>query len=146
MSAEAYELYLGDDSRRGPEPDGRLQRRGRRRGVRRCRADLTGIEDGAVAEATFDAEGCGAVRAAAAAAAELADGSSVLDVARIGAEDLDEALGGLTPANLHGPAFAADALHRALAAAAGSGEALAPRTAAACSSRCPAVSTAPSPG
>ena len=126
MSAEAYELYLRDGSRRGPEPDGAFSGAA---GGAVCgdvvRISLR-IEDGAVAEATFAAEGCGAIRAAAAAAADLAEGRSVLDVARIGADDLDEALGGLTPANRHGPAFAADALHRALAGAAASGVRLAP--------------------
>ena len=126
MSAEAYELYLTDDSRRGPEPSGAFSGAA---GGAACgdvvRISLA-IEDGIVTAATFDAEGCGAVRAAAAAAADLAESSSVLAVARIGADDLDQALGGLTPANLHGPAFAADALHRALAAAAASGTPLAP--------------------
>ena len=56
-------------------------------------------------------------------------------------------LGGLTPAKRHAAQLAADALHRALAAAAASGAAArsGPRGRARRSSPCPAASTAPSP-
>jgi tRNA-specific 2-thiouridylase len=74
---------------------------------------------------TFDAEGCGATRAATAAVAEMVEGESVLDAARIGIDQVDEALGGLTPAKRHAAQLAADALHRGLAGAAASAELLA---------------------
>lgn len=83
------------------------------------------IEGGRVGAASFDAEGCAATIAACEAAAELCEGRSVLDVARIGAPDLDDALGGLSPAMRHAAGLVADALHRALAAAAASGQVLA---------------------
>jgi len=69
---------------------------------------------------TCDAEGCGATRAATAAVAEMVDGESVVEAARVGTEEVDAALGGLTPAKRHAAQLAADALHRALAAVAAS--------------------------
>ena len=83
------------------------------------------IEQGRISVASFDAEGCSATVAACEAAAELCEGQTVLDAARIGAADLDNALGGLAAAMRHAAGLAADALHRALAAAAGSGQQLA---------------------
>ena len=62
--------------------------------------------------ASFDAEGCGATRAATAAVAELVVGEAVLDAARVGIEEVDAAIGGLTPAKRHAAQLAADALHR----------------------------------
>jgi tRNA-specific 2-thiouridylase len=55
----------------------------------------------------------------------MVDGESVLDVARIGTDEVDTVLGGLTPAKRHAAQLAADALHRALAGAAASSERLA---------------------
>ncbi|MCB0827826.1 MAG: tRNA 2-thiouridine(34) synthase MnmA, partial [Solirubrobacterales bacterium] len=52
---------------------------------------------------------------------EMIDGASLLDAALIGPGEIDRALGGLTPAGRHAAALAADALHRALSAAASSG-------------------------
>ena len=83
------------------------------------------LEEGRVAAVTFDAEGCGATRAATAAVAEMADGEPVIEVARIGIDEVDDAVGGLTPAKRHAAQLAADALHRALAGAAASSERLA---------------------
>jgi tRNA-uridine 2-sulfurtransferase len=65
------------------------------------------------------------MRAATAAVAEMVDGEPVIDVARIGTDEVDEALGGLTPAKRHAAQLAADALHRALAGAAASAQDLA---------------------
>jgi tRNA-specific 2-thiouridylase len=48
----------------------------------------------------------------------------VLDAARVGTDEVDEAIGGLTPAKRHAAQLAADALHRALAQAAASAEVL----------------------
>jgi tRNA-specific 2-thiouridylase len=75
------------------------------------------LENGRV-EAGFDASGCSAVVAAGSAAVSLVEGSSFLDAARIGVDDIDQELGGLTPASVHAAVLAADALHRALGAAA----------------------------
>ena len=117
---EALENYLADGSRRGPVPSGAFSGAA---GGAAC-GDLArislAIADGEVTGATFDAEGCGAMVAATAAAAELAEGRPVTAAARIGSADLDRELGGLTPAKRHAAVLAADALHRALAAAASS--------------------------
>jgi tRNA-specific 2-thiouridylase len=74
------------------------------------------IEDGVVAEAGFDASGCGAVVAAGSAVVELVSGSAFLDAARVGPNDIAEELGGLLPGKAHAATLAADALHRALGA------------------------------
>jgi tRNA-specific 2-thiouridylase len=76
------------------------------------------VVDGVVAEAGFDASGCGAVVAAGSAVVELVSGSAFLDAARIGVNDIDQELGGLLPSKAHAASLAADALHRALGAAA----------------------------
>jgi tRNA-specific 2-thiouridylase len=55
----------------------------------------------------------------------MVDGEPVLDAARIGIDEVDEAIGRLTPAKRHAAQLAADALHRALARAASSAEQLA---------------------
>lgn len=81
----------------------------------------TRIELGVVAEAGFDASGCGAATAAASAAVALSQGRPVLETALITAGDIARELGGLTPSKHHAAALAADALHRALGAAAGDG-------------------------
>ena len=125
MSQELFEHYLRDASRLGPVDDGAFTGAA---GGAAC-GDLSRIslliEGGVVASASFDAEGCGATRAATAAVAEMVDGEAVLDAARIGIDDVDEAIGGLTPAKRHAAQLAADALHRALARAAASGQRLA---------------------
>ncbi|HWH44889.1 MAG TPA: tRNA 2-thiouridine(34) synthase MnmA [Thermoleophilaceae bacterium] len=76
------------------------------------------VEDGMIARAGFDAEGCGAATAAGSAAVECVLGRSVLDAARVGARDIADALGGLAPGKMHAADLAADALHRALGRAA----------------------------
>jgi tRNA-specific 2-thiouridylase len=87
------------------------------------------IEDGRIANATFDADGCGAALAAGSAAVALVAGGTALEAARVGARNVAAALGGLSPGKLHAADLAADALHRALgAAASASGQALAPRS------------------
>lgn len=120
MSRELFEHYLRDESRLGPAHDGAFSGAA---GGAAC-GDLSRIslliEDGLIAAVTFDAEGCGATRAATAAVAEMADGGAVIDTARIGEGEVDEALGGLMPAKRHAAQLAADALHRALASAAAS--------------------------
>jgi tRNA-specific 2-thiouridylase len=79
------------------------------------------VQEGRIERARFDAEGCSAAVAAGAAAAERVEGLDVLDAARVGPEDMDADLGGLSPQGRHAADLAADALHRALTAAISSG-------------------------
>ena len=72
-------------------------------------------------EAGFDASGCAAARAAGSAVVELVEGAPFLDAARVTAADVEAELGGLLPAARHAADLAADALHRALGAAARDG-------------------------
>jgi tRNA-specific 2-thiouridylase len=71
-----------------------------------------------VADAGFDASGCGATTAAASAAVDLVRGATVLDAARVNGAAIAVELGGLSVGKLHAADLAADALHRALGAAA----------------------------
>ena len=73
---------------------------------------------GAIAEAGFDASGCGAVQAAGSATVALIEGRPLLEAARLGAPQIAGELGGLLPSKMHAAELAADALHRALGAAA----------------------------
>lgn len=126
MGRELFEHYLRDEARVGPPlPDAFTGAAGGAACGDLSRVSLA-VEDGTIAGVSFEAEGCGATRAATAVAAEAVDGASVVDAARIGADELDEALGGLTPAKRHAAQLAADALHRALAQAAASEQHLAP--------------------
>jgi tRNA-specific 2-thiouridylase len=74
--------------------------------------------DGCISDAGFDASGCGAVIAAGSAAVSLLRGTPLLAAARIGAEEIAGELGGLSAAKRHAAELTADALHRALGAAA----------------------------
>jgi tRNA-specific 2-thiouridylase len=76
------------------------------------------VRDEKVVDCGFDARGCGAATAAGSAATSLAHGSSLVEAARIGADDVARELGGLIPSKRHAAELAADALHRALGAAA----------------------------
>jgi tRNA-specific 2-thiouridylase len=76
------------------------------------------VSGGRIVDAGFDASGCSAVVAAGSAVVELVSDSAFVDACRIGPNDIDRELGGLAPASLHAVALAADALHRALGAAA----------------------------
>ncbi len=120
MARELFEHYLRDESRRRPPSDGDFTGAA---GGAAC-GDLSrvsvAIDCGRVAGVSFDTEGCGATRAATAAVAEMVEGGPVLDAARIGADQVEDAIGGLTPAKRHAAVLAADALHRALAGAAAS--------------------------
>ena len=126
MDREIFDAYLHDRSRVGPPAEGAFTGAA---GGAAC-GDLSRISlvlaEGTVASVSFDAEGCGATRAATAAVAEVVDGGTVLDAARIGTDEVEEVLGGLTPAKRHAAQLAADALHRALAQAAASSEVLVP--------------------
>ncbi len=121
MQADVLEHYVKDGSRRGPAPDGAYSGAA---GGAPC-GDLVRVslrvEGGRIAAARFDAEGCAAAMAAGAAVAEAVEGEPVLAAARVGPEDVSDALGGLSPQGRHAADLAADALHRALAALASSG-------------------------
>jgi tRNA-specific 2-thiouridylase len=73
---------------------------------------------GLIVDAGFDASGCGAAIAAGSATVALLRETPLLAAARIGAEEIAAELGGLHPAKRHAAELAADALHRALGAAA----------------------------
>jgi tRNA-specific 2-thiouridylase len=75
------------------------------------------VDRGRVADAGFDAHGCGASTAAGSAAVSLIRGQPLLVAARVGAAEIAEELGGLSPGKLHAAELAADALHRALGGA-----------------------------
>lgn len=126
MSGELFEAYLRDETRLGSPPAGAFTGAA---GGAAC-GDLSRvsliIEDGVVERVTFDAEGCGATRAATSAAAEMVEGGTVIEAARIGTDEVDAAVGGLTPAKRHAARLATDALHRGLASAAASSKRLAP--------------------
>jgi tRNA-uridine 2-sulfurtransferase len=79
------------------------------------------VEGDRIAEAGFDAEGCGAARAAGSAVVELVEGRPFIDAARVTPDHVGDALGGLVPPKRHAAVLAADALHRALGAAARDG-------------------------
>ena len=79
-----------------------------------------------VAAAGFEASGCGAMTAAGSAAVTLVDGAHVLDAARVSPHVIAAELSGLSPGKFHAADLAADALHRALGAAARAGAAVAP--------------------
>ena len=74
------------------------------------------VDGDRVADAGFEASGCGAAVAAGSAAVELVRGAGVLDAARVGTHAISDALGGLSPGKLHAAELAADALARALGA------------------------------
>jgi tRNA-uridine 2-sulfurtransferase len=118
VDLERFERHLTDPVGRGPSPFGAFVGSA---GGAPC-GDLIRIalriEEGTVADATFDAEGCGAAQAAGSAGIELVHGRSVLDAARIGAAEIDAELGGLSPGKYHAADLAADALHRAISHAA----------------------------
>jgi tRNA-specific 2-thiouridylase len=125
MDASLLAQYADDDLRRAPAPDHAFTGAS---GGAPC-GDLVRVsivlEDGRITQVTFDAEGCAAATAAAAAVAEAADRESLLDAAAIGPGEVAASLGGLSPQGRHAADLAADALHRALSAAASSGERLA---------------------
>ncbi len=126
MSGDLLTEYASDASREGDPAEGAFTGSA---GGAPC-GDLVrislAVDDGRVRDVTFGAEGCAAARAAAAATAELVEGAEVLRVAGIGSADIDEAIGGLSRLGRHAPDLAADALHRALGAAASRGMVLAP--------------------
>jgi tRNA-uridine 2-sulfurtransferase len=125
VNRDLLEQYLADDARRGPAPPGAFSGSA---GGAPC-GDLVRISlvigESRIRRVSFDREGCAASAAAAAAVAELAEGASVLDAARVGPDEIEEELGGLAATHHHAAVLAADALHRAISALAGSGTRLA---------------------
>jgi tRNA-specific 2-thiouridylase len=139
MERELFEHYLSDESRRGAAAEGAFTGAA---GGAACgdlsRISLT-VAGGRIESVTFDAEGCGATRAATAAVAEAVEGGTVLEAARLSTDDVDAAIGGLTPAKRHAAVLAADALHRALQGVAASGIDLAPPSESAGTATAPAL-------
>jgi tRNA-specific 2-thiouridylase len=86
------------------------------------------VEGETVADAGFDASGCGALTAAASACVELVRRQPLLAAARVGSADVAGELGGLSAGKLHAADLAADALARALGAAAVAQARLAPHS------------------
>jgi tRNA-specific 2-thiouridylase len=80
-----------------------------------------------VSDAGFQAAGCGATQAADSAAVSLLQSRTILEAACLGAREIAEELGGLSPGKLHAAELAADALHRALGSAAAASAAVARR-------------------
>jgi tRNA-uridine 2-sulfurtransferase len=80
------------------------------------RIDLR-VEGQRVADAGFEASGCGATVASGSAAVALVRGAALLEAARVGTTEIAAELGGLSPGKLHAAELAADALHVALGAA-----------------------------
>jgi tRNA-uridine 2-sulfurtransferase len=126
VSIELLDEYAHDDSRRGPSPDGAHDGSA---GGSAC-GDVVRISlfvrDGVVREASFDAEGCAALTACGAAVCEAVEGEPVLEAAALGTEQISRLVGGLSPQGRHAAVLAGDALGRALAALAASGEPVAP--------------------
>jgi tRNA-specific 2-thiouridylase len=122
MSVEAFATHLQHPLARGHAPTGAHTGAA---GGAAC-GDLVRISvlldadspDGRVADAGFDASGCGAAIAAGSAAVALVRGQPLLAAARVGAERIAQELGGLSPAKRHAAELAADALARALGSAA----------------------------
>jgi tRNA-uridine 2-sulfurtransferase len=125
VNRELFGEYAREAARRGPSPPGAYDGSA---GGSAC-GDLVRISllvrDGVVAEATFGAEGCSALSACAAATCEAVEGEAVLGAAALGAERIGDLVGGLSPQGRHAAELVGDALGRALAALAGSGDPLA---------------------
>ena len=118
MDATAFEHHLSSPQGRGRLPAGGSVARA---GGYACCDEITfavAIDDDCVSDAGFEASGCGAATAAGSAAVELVRGQPLLAAARIGAREIADELGGLSPGKLHAAELASDALARALGGAA----------------------------
>lgn len=73
------------------------------------------IEDGRIAEARWQSDGCAASIAASSMLSELLPGKTLEEADAITREAVVDALGGLPVSKLHASVLAADALHHALA-------------------------------
>lgn len=72
------------------------------------------VADGRIVSPGFTAEGCAATVACGSALIDLLDGASVLEAARIGRDEIADALDGLSPERAHAAVLMEEALHRAL--------------------------------
>ena len=127
MDSELFEHHLSSPRGRGKVPgEGASGVAGTRACGDVIRFGLTLSPDGAhVADAGWEADACGATLVAASAAVELVSGRPLLDVARIGARELAQEIGGLSAGKFHAAELVADALARALGTAAFEGARLA---------------------
>ena len=117
MDALAFEHHLTSPQGRGRVPHGAVTGTA---GGADCGDEVTlsiALDGEQVADAGFEARGCGAAAASASAAVTLLRGRPVLAAAHLRAADIAAELGGLSPGKLHAAEVAADALHRALGAA-----------------------------
>ena len=120
MDSELFEHHLSSPRGRGKVPG---QGASGVAGTRACgdvirfglALDASGTR---VADAGWEADACGATLAAASAVVERVVGMPLLEVARIGAHEVADELGGLSPGKLHAAELVADALARALGTAA----------------------------
>jgi tRNA-specific 2-thiouridylase len=126
VADERFAEHLAHPAGRGVRPDGAHDGHA---GGSLC-GDLVRlsvrVQGDRVTAAGFDAEGCGALTAAASAAVALVDGAPLLDAARVGPAAIAAQLGGLSTGKLHAADLVADALASALGAAAAHDAALAP--------------------
>ncbi len=114
MDALAFEHHLTSPQGQGHHPP---HGRSATVGGYACGDEITmtvAVDGDRVADAGFEARGCGASTAAASATVSLIRGAHMIDAARIGAHDVAAELGGLSPGKLHAAELAADALARAL--------------------------------
>src|SRR5947209_18714838 len=112
MDALAFEHHLTSPQGRGHRP---ACARAATAGGYACGDEITlriAVYGDRVVEAGFDTHGCGTSTAAASVAVSLARQAPVLVAARIGAHDIAQELGGLSPRKLHAAELAADALAR----------------------------------
>ena len=125
MDALAFEHHLTSPQGQGHHPRGAHTARA---GTSACCDEVAfsvAVIADRVADAGFQARGCGAASAAASAAVTLVRGAGVLDAARVGPEAIASELGGLSLAKRHAAELVADALARALGAAVNADAALA---------------------
>jgi tRNA-uridine 2-sulfurtransferase len=120
VDSELFEHHLSSPRGRGKVPgDGASGVAGTRACGDVIRFGLTLDATGErIADAGWEADACGATLAAASAVVERIAGAPLLDVARIGAHDVAQELGGLSPGKFHAAELVADALARALGTAA----------------------------
>ena len=126
LNSELLREFARDSSRRGPALSGAHSGSA---GGSICgdlvRVSLV-VEGGLVTRATFDAEGCSALTACAAAACEAVEAETALSAALLSAARIAGLVGGLGPQGRHAADLVADALARALSALASSGRSVAP--------------------
>ncbi|HMJ02257.1 MAG TPA: tRNA 2-thiouridine(34) synthase MnmA [Conexibacter sp.] len=127
MDSELFEHHLSSPRGRGKVPgEGAAGVAGTRACGDVIRFGLSLDASGArVADAGWEADACGATIAAASVVVEMVVDAPLLDVARIGAREVADAVGGLSPGKFHAAELVADALARALGTAAFQGAALA---------------------